>query len=434
MDHARRQARGRTASTVAGTSIVGSRERWSCRTPQTVVAIVTLSVLGRAAAAQSFSATHELAFAGASTGAICTALPTIGTEARLDGAFGVLAADVAAGTDQDRTPRLHGSAQAALRTPEWLGWSLHSNARWSSPDAVACGLRSQERGAGVAASFRMGAGGVWLGYHWRAGDPALRPASPRGIAAGAWRALAAFVMSVSVGTQPDTGTRMAFSTREVVRVDSFFNDTLQLWETFQHNTTVVDTAVSRWRSALDSRARIVWSHGRWSADGTLGVLWGRKDASAAPWGTLETSFALTPRLAVVGGFVAAPRRGLLLDPGRRVATLGFRVAPGPAAPHRSSPERPPPRGFEARTGEHGEIVLALQAPNAHYVEIAGDFTTWEARRMRRALGGWWELPVRLPPGRYQVNVRVDGVRWLPPPGLPAAQDEFGGRVGVLVVP
>lgn len=408
------------------------RREW--RAGRFLIAVLALQGVGQGAGAQTVSAAHELSFTGASVGAHCVAYPTIGTSTRFDGAFGAVVADVSAGTDQDRAPRLRGSTTAEVRSPEWHGWSLRSTAQWSSPESVACGLRSRERSAGVEAAFRVGAAGFWLGYRWRAADPVLRPAQPSGISAGAWRSLGAIVMSVSVGTYPDTGSRTSISSREVVRVDSFFNDTQQLWEKFQHRTTVADSSVERWRSSMDARARIAWAHGRWSADGTVGLLWGRQGAPTAPWGTLQAAFALTARVVAVGGFVAAPRRGLLLDPGRRVAMLGFRVVPGASIPSRPTPERPPARGFEARAGGGGEVVLALAAPNAAYVEIAGDFTTWEARRMRRAAGGWWELPVRLQPGRYLLNVRVDGARWLPPPGLPAAQDEFGGRVGVLVVP
>ncbi len=41
------------------------------------------------------------------------------------------------------------------------------------------------------------------------------------------------------------------------------------------------------------------------------------------------------------------------------------------------------------------------------------------------------LPLRA--GSHRLLVRVDGGEWMPPPGLPAAPDEFGGRVGVLLV-
>lgn len=434
MADARRQDRGRRA----GKSGVNRRGRpmrglqrssWCCAT-----AFLLLLRVDAVATAQTLSSAHELSFTGGERDENCAVAPTIGTSARLAGPFGSLAADAAAGVGPEDAPLARGAASMDLRSPEWHGWSLQSHATWSSRETVSCGLRSPERAMGLEASYRLGAGGVWLGYRWRASDPLLHPATSDGLSVGAWREIGALVMSVSLGTQPDTGTRTSLSAREVVRVDSFFNDTLQRWETFQYNSTVVDTTVNRWRSpALESRARLGWSGGRWSADGTVGVLWGRNGASTTAWGTLATSLALTRRLAVVGGFVAAPQRGLYLAPGRRVVTLGFRVSPAPAGHASSPPVRLPPRGFEAREGVGDELVLAVRAPNAGYVEIAGDFTTWQARAMRPAAGGWWELAVKLRPGRYQVNVRIDGARWMPPPGLPSVRDEFGGTVGVLVV-
>lgn len=410
-----------------------SRSRWRSALAWTAGGVVTIHAVGRGAGAQTLATIHEISVAA--SGASCAALPTLQSRAQLEAPFGTLLADAAAGAGEGGPPAFRGSAEAAVRAPEWRGWRLYSSAQWSSSDAVACGLQGRDRGANVEASYRHGTGGVWLGYRWRSLDPALHPPMPAGFSLGAWRSLGAVVMSVSLGTHPDTGTRTSFASREVVRVDTVFNDTLQRWETVQYNTTVVDTTVDRWRSSvLESRARVAWSHGRWSADATVGVLWGRQGVAPAPWGTLEASMEWTPRVAVVGGFVAAPRRGLVLDPGRRVGTLGFRVIPAPVAPRRPAPEPPPPRRFEARPGQGGELVLAVSAPHARYVELAGDFTTWEARRMRRAPGGWWELPVRLGAGRYQVNIRVDGARWMPPPGLPSVRDEFGGTVGILVVP
>jgi hypothetical protein len=41
------------------------------------------------------------------------------------------------------------------------------------------------------------------------------------------------------------------------------------------------------------------------------------------------------------------------------------------------------------------------------------------------------LPLR--PGKYQMNVRIDGGKWIVPKGLLSMSDEFGGAVGLLVV-
>jgi hypothetical protein len=41
------------------------------------------------------------------------------------------------------------------------------------------------------------------------------------------------------------------------------------------------------------------------------------------------------------------------------------------------------------------------------------------------------LPLK--PGKYQMNLRIDGGNWLVPPGLLSMSDEFGGTVGLLVI-
>jgi len=40
----------------------------------------------------------------------------------------------------------------------------------------------------------------------------------------------------------------------------------------------------------------------------------------------------------------------------------------------------------------------------------------------------------LPPGSHRVAVRINGGAWRAPRGLVAVPDDFGGTVGVVVVP
>jgi 1,4-alpha-glucan branching enzyme len=79
------------------------------------------------------------------------------------------------------------------------------------------------------------------------------------------------------------------------------------------------------------------------------------------------------------------------------------------------------------------LTIAIRAPHAERVEIAGDFTRWAPLTLERLPGGWWQLRVPTRAGTHRVSVRVDGGRWLAPPGLPPVLDEFGGTVGLLVV-
>ena len=52
-----------------------------------------------------------------------------------------------------------------------------------------------------------------------------------------------------------------------------------------------------------------------------------------------------------------------------------------------------------------------------------------AQLARRVIAG-----SRRPAGAHRVAFRVDDGPWQPPADLPAVDDEYGGRVGLLVVP
>ena len=82
----------------------------------------------------------------------------------------------------------------------------------------------------------------------------------------------------------------------------------------------------------------------------------------------------------------------------------------------------------------GPRILHIRAPRARTVEVQGDFTGWEPKALTPGPDGWYTLDTPIPGGTYQMNVRLDGGEWLPPPSLTTVRDEFGGTTGVLVVP
>jgi hypothetical protein len=49
-------------------------------------------------------------------------------------------------------------------------------------------------------------------------------------------------------------------------------------------------------------------------------------------------------------------------------------------------------------------------------------------------GDAWELNAPLPSGTRRLTIRIDGGAWRVPANLAGADDEFGSRVGLLVVP
>ena len=85
------------------------------------------------------------------------------------------------------------------------------------------------------------------------------------------------------------------------------------------------------------------------------------------------------------------------------------------------------------TGTADTRTVRMHAAEARTVEIMGDFTNWEPRAMTRN-GASFESTMRVSSGTHRLMVRIDGGAWRPPANTPVVDDDFGGRVGLLVVP
>jgi hypothetical protein len=163
------------------------------------------------------------------------------------------------------------------------------------------------------------------------------------------------------------------------------------------------------------------------------------------WGGLSLVAWLTPWAGLVAGAGTYPVDLTQGFPGGQYFTVGARFR----APVRPRPGLAPVQGaaassvepasgnilvFETRPAGDGLTTLRLRVTRATRVEVSADFTDWQAVAMRAKPDGWWSVTLPIEPGAHQLNVRVDGGSWLVPPGLPQVADEFGGRVGILVVP
>jgi hypothetical protein len=89
--------------------------------------------------------------------------------------------------------------------------------------------------------------------------------------------------------------------------------------------------------------------------------------------------------------------------------------------------------FEVRTVRGNQRTLRVNAPSARNVELNGDFTQWQPVRLTRAADGSWVATLPITPGTHQMTIRLDGGRWIAPPGLLTSTDEFGGVVGILAI-
>ena len=83
----------------------------------------------------------------------------------------------------------------------------------------------------------------------------------------------------------------------------------------------------------------------------------------------------------------------------------------------------------------GTARIRLHARATNRLEIKGDMTDWESRPMSRVHGSTdvWEVTLPMQRGVYKVNIRIDDGGWTVPEGLPAINDAFGGKSGLLSV-
>jgi hypothetical protein len=166
--------------------------------------------------------------------------------------------------------------------------------------------------------------------------------------------------------------------------------------------------------------------------------------TARGWGSLTLVAWIRPAIAAVlsgGTYPIDPTQGF---PGGRFVSASVRFTRGhrrESPPATSVPQVPPPvvedsavvESFGWKRISAREVTLNAIIPTARSVEVSGDFTRWVPLKFTSAGDGAWRVTLRLAPGQYQMNLRLDGARWIVPPGLLRITDEFGGAVGLLIV-
>jgi len=80
------------------------------------------------------------------------------------------------------------------------------------------------------------------------------------------------------------------------------------------------------------------------------------------------------------------------------------------------------------------VRLLVHVADATQVEVVGDFTDWQPLALRPAGGGLWEVVLPLTSGVHRIDIRIDGAAWIVPAGTTRAPDDYGGEVGIFVVP
>lgn len=188
-----------------------------------------------------------------------------------------------------------------------------------------------------------------------------------------------------------------------------------------------------WQRWSEAAATVGWASGRFTLDATFNARPKLANNQATAWGEASASIAVNSRLAIVSSLRTTPPLPGVLYAERRVASVGMRVArPSFWRPVPPSPVRSVTRSFNVKANAPGEYTITLTVPNARSVELAGDFTAWKAVALRQVNATRWEIVLKVDPGSHRCNVRIDGADWVAPPGVPAINDEFNGRVGLFV--
>jgi hypothetical protein len=175
-----------------------------------------------------------------------------------------------------------------------------------------------------------------------------------------------------------------------------------------------------------------WVRGRTEVSARTGVAIGLRQRPAR-WGEMRAAYWTLPSLAVFASLKTTQRVDERLESvqGDR-ASLGIQLVPG-RPPFEAAPARP---AFEERCDVvhlgDGRTRLTLHV-RARTIEIMSETTAWAPVPATRIAANEWEAELVLEPGLHRIAMRIDGGRWRAPPGLPAAADDFGGEVGLLVV-
>ncbi len=235
-----------------------------------------------------------------------------------------------------------------------------------------------------------------------------------------------FLFTKVAATRDSAGQSTACSASEPPTSRSFFSATPQA------------TDCRRYSHFADLEGALHWQYDAFEVSAHSGYRFGESydvSPTSRRWAAATATYWLTSQMAAVigGGRVpASPARGL---PARNYASFGMVFAYSPVSRGTVPVVRTAMvRSFDIRNGSPGTQKITVRVGGVENVEVMGDFSDWDPIQMLRKGRDLWELTLAMPPGVHQLNIRIDGGPWLPPPSLPTMRDAFSGEVGLIVVP
>lgn len=168
------------------------------------------------------------------------------------------------------------------------------------------------------------------------------------------------------------------------------------------------------------------------------------DESPDPWASVNATVWVLRTVGITAGIGSYPDDLGQDLPAASYVTLGVRVTPRTtrrsptvlSADVLNAPSREAPPALTVVDGPAGRRTIRFRSASiARRVEIMGDFTDWTPVQMSPTQSpGGWTISLPLSSGVHQVNIRLDDGAWMVPNGLTTVRDEFGGTVGILLVP
>jgi len=156
------------------------------------------------------------------------------------------------------------------------------------------------------------------------------------------------------------------------------------------------------------------------------------DLRGGPWLQASAAWRLAPAISLEVAAGSYPEDVTGFTHGLFV-TAGLRVGFAASALGRPSRVRGGDDDFRLAAAGPRSVRLSVRVPGATSVAIAGEWNAWDGAPLISLGGGRWEIELPLAPGAYRFALVADGERWIVPRGVPSMPDDFGGRVGLLIV-
>lgn len=174
----------------------------------------------------------------------------------------------------------------------------------------------------------------------------------------------------------------------------------------------------------DRSATLLIAGGPARLDATLGYRHAPDEQRT--FGGVSLNIMLAPQVAFAAAAQSYPSNPLTGTAAGRAITAGLVLHFGL---HRPAP--PQPSEVAPVAASHTRLTIA--APDAHRVEVAGDWNGWHPQPAVRAQNGVWYVDLALPAGDYRYAFRIDGKTWRVPRGVTQMDDPFGGKAALVRV-